>query len=82
MIHEATGSATTYFGVDLDVQTLPDGTRRGFMSTVPLAETVARAVPDVPTAIGWYWTQGDTGERRVWFLRREHAEAFRRFLTA
>ncbi len=82
MIHERTGPASTYFGVDPDYTTMPDGTRRANLSTEPLARTVQRVVPAADPVIGWYWTRTSSGERHIWFLRREHAEAFRQHLIA
>lgn len=82
MIHERSGSASKYYSVDLDYQRLPNGTVRGFLGTVPLATTVAHNVPAAEPAVGWYWTQENPNERRVWFLRRDHAEMFLTYLQA
>ena len=73
MIHEATGTVTTYYGVDLDSPSHSD------LSVLPLDRRVRQLVSGIDPMIGWYWTTHE-GRIRVWFRDRQHAEQFRRSL--
>ncbi len=50
MIHERTGSASTYYGVDFDQRTAPDG--RGGLMSRSLTQTVAQAGPGAAPGTG------------------------------
>ena len=74
MIHEATGSEATYYGVDLD-------NSRANLSTVPLDRRVAQVISGIDPVVGWYWTAPE-GRIRVWFQKQADAERFRMSLFA
>jgi hypothetical protein len=70
MMHETTGSVTTYYGVDLA------STFRADLITVPLDRRVPQVVSGIDPVVDWYWTAPE-GRTRVWFRERAHAERFR-----
>ena len=66
MIHEAAGSTTTYYGVELPEHDL---------STALLDRRVAALIPDIDPMVDWYWTTSE-GRTRVCFRERADAELF------